>query len=259
MNLSIIIPAYNEEETVEATVRDVLSQVIVPSFELIVVADHCTDRTEEIVRHIAVADPRVRLIVNDGERGFGNTVICGYRAAVGEAVVPLMADHCDNPATINHMWELLRSQGADVVCASRYMKGGSKRGGPFLQDKLSRIVCFTLHVLTRIPTTDCANSYKMYRREFLFSLPYDIRGAGTEYSMALIFKAYFVGGRIVEVPTAWIGGSIPLSDEWKILRRFRKYRYWYVQAVRRWGVILLSGHRSQRKNSGVADMRERGE
>lgn len=263
MNLSILIPAHNEERNIEETLWGVLSHVTVPDYEIIVVADHCTDRTEEIVMRVAADDARVRLLTNPTPRGFGNALICGFRSATGSAVVPIMADDCDDPSTINHMWEILTNQSIDVVCASRYMKGGAKKGGPFIQDKLSRIVCRSLRILTRVPTRDCVNSFKMYRRSCLCSLPYAIAGAGTEYSMALLFLAYFAGHRIIDVPTTWIGTSIPLFQEFKIFQRFKRYWHWYVRVIERTFSLNLS-HRNPpepegdpRVSSSVHDSRAR--
>ncbi|HVW66387.1 MAG TPA: glycosyltransferase family 2 protein [Candidatus Peribacteraceae bacterium] len=242
MTLSIIIPAHNEEEQIEATVRGVLHAVTTPC-EVIVVADHCTDRTEDIVKKIASDDARLRLVRNDQRRGsFSNAIITGLSAAIGEAVVPVMADHCDDPATIERMWQAMQEKNTDVICASRYMKGGRKSGGPVIQNILSRIVSYSLHVLTRIPTWDCANSYKMYRRAFLLSLPYDIPDAGTEYSMALLFRAYRAGGKIGEIPTSWQGQAITAGEEWQIFKRFPGYWYWYKKAIERRALREAASH-----------------
>lgn len=233
MKVSVIIPAHNEERLIEATVRGVLSAVKSPA-EIIVVADHCSDKTEEIVISIMPTDSRLMLVRNDARKGsFGNALLRGFEAATGDAVVPVMADHCDDPNTIDRMAQAMIEKQADVVSASRYMKGGSKKGGPKLQNILSRIVCYTLKIFTRIPTWDAANSYKMYRRDFLRSLDYVIENAGTEYSMALLFRAYRKGAKIIEIPTSWQGRRMKAGDEWKILKRFPGYWYWYERAIKR--------------------------
>jgi glycosyltransferase involved in cell wall biosynthesis len=231
--LSIIIPAHNEEETIGTTVLGVVTHVKTPH-EVIVVADHCSDLTEAIMRALMAKFPQIRLVQNDTRKGsFSNAVITGFKEAKGDAIVPVMADNCDNATTIDRMWTAMQEQQADVVCGSRYMKGGQKKGGPILQNILSRAVCYSLRIFTGIPTWDCANSYKMYRRTFFETLAYDIPDAGTEYSMALLFRAYRAGGKITEVPTSWTGEKMPVSQEWKILKRFPGYMYWYNKAIKR--------------------------
>src|SRR5204862_8071547 len=93
--------------------------------------------------------------------------------------------------------------------------------------------CWTLRLVTRIPTRDCANSYKMYRRAFLQTIDFHIPGSGTEYSMALLFRAYDAGARITEIPTTWTGKRIPFARDWKIFRRMPRYVLWYRKAVGR--------------------------
>lgn len=231
MNVSIVIPAHNEEADIAATIEGVLKNVTI-EYELIVVLDHCTDKTEEIVRGFMAKNPQIRIVENKDRRGsFSNSVITGFNAANGTAIVTLMADNCDDATTINRMWEKIENNVADVVCASRYMKGGAKIGGPRLQDILSRLTCYSLKILTGMPTWDIANAYKMYRTTVLKSLKYDIPNNGTEYSMGILYKAYFKGARITEVPTTWRGQSIPVADEWKILKRFPGYWYWYKRAI----------------------------
>ncbi len=230
MKVSIVIPAHNEEESIAPTIRSVLERVTVP-YELLVVADHCSDRTEPIIQEFAAKHPQIRMLRNSERKGsYSNAVITGYNAATGDCIVTVMADNCDDPATINAMARKIE-EGYDVVCGSRYIKGGRKIGGPWLQDKLSRLVCITLKLLTNVPTWDAANSYKMYRASVLRSLAYDIPNAGTEYSMAVLFKSYAADAKITEVPSTWRGQPMPVSDEWKILKRFRNYWFWYRRAI----------------------------
>lgn len=230
MKVSIVIPAHNEEESIAATILGVLDKVTVP-YELLVIADHCTDGTEPIIQELASKYPQITMLRNTERKGsFSNSVITGYKAATGDAIVTVMADNCDDPATINAMAKKIE-EGYDVVCGSRYIAGGRKIGGPWLQDKLSRLVCITLKLLTNVPTWDAANSYKMYRATTLRSIAYDIPNAGTEYSMAVLFKANAADAKITEVPSTWRGQSMPMGEEWRILKRFWHYWFWYRRAI----------------------------
>jgi len=224
MNLSIIVPAHNEETAIASTLHGLLQQVKTPC-EILVVADHCTDRTEQIVADIARSHPTVRLLRNTERKGsFSNAIITGFRKAQGDAVVPFMADACDDPATIDRIKAKMH-EGYDVVCGSRYMRGGRKIGGPVLQNLFSRLVSYSLKCVTGIPTWDAANAFKMYRRPFLETIDYDIPDIGTEYSMALLFRAYRAGAKITEIPTIWTWREtpLPLSQEWKIFKRLPAY------------------------------------
>lgn len=225
--ISIVIPAHNEEKHIAETLDSISRHVRTPH-EVIVIADHCCDRTEEIVRSFL----NIQLLRNEGDQGFSNTVIAGIRAARGDAVVLVMADGCDDLRDIDHMWDVLQQQHADVVCGSRYMKNGKKIGGPHLQNLLSRTVCSSLHLLARIPTRDAANAFKMYRRSFLEILEYNIENTGTEYSLALLLRTHRAGGKIIDIPTIWTGRSIPLRKELAILKRLPGYLSHYLSTLR---------------------------
>lgn len=234
MTVSVVIPAHNEEQAIAGTINAVLQEAKGP-LEILVIADHCTDRTEEIVLGIAKDVSYLRLLRNERERGFANAVITGFQHARGEFVIAVMADRCDDPRTINSMREALEHGGVDVVCGSRYMKGGRKIGGPMLQDLCSRIVCYSLRLFARVPTWDATNALKMYRLEFLLGIPYDMPGHGTEYSLALLIRACARGGRIIEVPTMWTWREPKpsLAQEIRVLKRFPGYWPWYRRALLR--------------------------
>ena len=101
-------------------------------------------------------------------------------------------------------------QGYDIVCASRYMKGGVKTGGPLLKSFFSRLVCLSMCWLIKCPTHDITNAFKMYRKEILKNI--NIESAGFAVSMQITLKAFFAGYRITELPTTWKGRVVGQSD-----------------------------------------------
>jgi glycosyltransferase involved in cell wall biosynthesis len=229
ISISVVIPAHNEAVRIGQTLCGLLTHVATPQ-EIIVVLDHCTDATEQIVAAVRKAAPNITVLQNTKDKGFANTLTTGFLAAKGEAIIPVMADGCDDPKTVDLLWKTLE-KGADVAVASRYMRGGKKRGGPMLQNILSRCVSYSLHLITGIPTWDAANSYKMYRKDLLLSLLPHAKSLGTEFSMELLFRAYRNSARIVEIPTEWHGRKTRLLHEWKILKRFPKYWPQYHKAL----------------------------
>lgn len=230
IKLSIVVPAHNEAGVIEKTLSG-LEEAVATPHEIIVVQDHCTDATAEIVGRFGVTHPNVRLIGNADNKGFGNAVQSGLRAARGEAVVIVMADLCDDPATIDKMYEKYARENYDLVCASRYMRGGRKMSGPRIQGALSSLVSHSMRLIIGIPTWDVANSFKLYRKSFLDSINYKIKDAGTDYSMRLASRAYFSGAKIAEVPTVWRGEDIGFWQEFKIFKRTRQYAEAYLLAL----------------------------
>jgi glycosyltransferase involved in cell wall biosynthesis len=226
MNITLIIPAHNEEAIIQKTIEGIEERVRCP-YALIVVNDHSTDHTADVVRGLMKRYANLRLVDNDTGKGFADALRKGFSMADTAFAIPVMADLCDDPDTINVM-EGLSVRGYDIICGSRYMKGGSKNGGPFLQSCFSRFVGVSLHHLIRIPTVDISNSFKCYRTELIRRLKTESRAF--EFSMELTLKAYFSRAKITEVPTAWKGRDKGKSKFYitKVAWRYMKLYLWAI-------------------------------
>ena len=112
-----------------------------------------------------------------------------------------MADGSDEPAIVDSMVALAR-EGADVVAASRYMRGGHQIGGPPLKRLMSRTAGLTLHWFAGVPTHDPTNNFKLYARRFLDAVTIEST-AGFELALELTVKATLDGRTVAEVPTTW--------------------------------------------------------
>ena len=144
-----------------------------------------------------------------------------------DVVVPVMGDLCDDLMTIPLMLEKVK-EGFDVVCGSRYIKGGSRIGGSKVKGFFSFFVGLTMSMFTGIPTRDVANAFKMYRKEVIESI--NIESTGFEVSMELALKAYFNGFKVTEVPTVWREREKGKSS-FKIFNLTPNYSRWYLWAV----------------------------
>ncbi|PIQ88138.1 MAG: glycosyl transferase family 2, partial [Candidatus Omnitrophica bacterium CG11_big_fil_rev_8_21_14_0_20_43_6] len=199
MKLSIVVPAHNEEENI-VNVIDKIEKGLNLDYELIIVNDHSTDRTEELVQGLFGKYPNLRLVENLNPGGFANAIKAGFSSMHTEVVVPVMGDLCDDLQTINLMYNKIE-EGYDVICGSRYMGSGQRLGGSRLKSFLSCSAGKSLHYLSGLPTHDIANAFKMYRMEVIKAV--DIKSEGFEISMEITLKAYYKGFKITEVPTVW--------------------------------------------------------
>ena len=227
MKLSIVIPAHNEEENIGRVVEQVENRFAFP-FELIMVNDHSADRTKEIVCGLAGKFNNIILVENESEPGFANAVKTGLSSAKTEVVVLVMGDLCDDLKTIPLMLEKVRA-GFDVVCGSRYIKGGRRIGGSKVKGFFSFFVGRTMSIFTGIPTRDVANAFKMYRKEVVDSI--NIESTGFEISMEMALKAYFKGFKVTEVPTVWKEREKGKST-FKMLNLTPNYSRWYLWAMK---------------------------
>ena len=115
--------------------------------------------------------------------------------------------------------------GADVVAASRYMRGGRQVGGPLLKRLMSRTAGLTLHWFAGVPTHDPTNNFKLYSRRFLESTTIEST-AGFELALELTVKATLAGRRVAEVPTTWRDRTAGQSN-FKLRKWLPHYLHWY--------------------------------
>ncbi|MEA2676879.1 MAG: dolichol-phosphate mannosyltransferase [Chloroflexota bacterium] len=226
--LTIVVPVYNEPDNIGPALRRLAAAVHVPA-ETLIVYDFDGDTTVPVVRSMQAELPGVRLLRNDLGRGVLNAMKAGIAAANGEYVLITMADGSDEVELVDGMVGLARA-GADVVAASRYMKGGRQEGGPLLKRTLSRLAGLSLHWVGRLPIHDATNNFKLYRREFLNSVTVESKG-GFELAIELSVKADLDGRRLAELPTTWRDRTAGQS-RFKLRAWLPLYLRWYLHLFR---------------------------
>lgn len=226
MKLSIIVPAHNEEDNIVEVINKIESSVSAPH-ELVIVDDHSVDKTACLVKELMGKFKGIKLIENRRDRGFANAVRTGFDNASFDAVIPVMADLCDDLDTIDKLFDKI-NQGFDVACGSRYSKGGLRLGGSRLKAFLSSFGGRSIRLLLGIPTHDIANAFKMYRKNVIDSI--SIESKSFEISMELPLKAYFKGFHITEVPTVWKERTKGKSS-FKVFKLLPGYIKLYIWAI----------------------------
>jgi dolichol-phosphate mannosyltransferase len=227
--VSIVVPVYNEGPAVEPVLRALAAAVTTPH-EILVVYDDDADTTVPTIAALGDELGTIRGHRNDIGRGVLNAMKSGIAAANSRYVVISMADGSDEPARIDEMVRLAE-QGADIVAASRYMRGGRQVGGPRLKGLLSRAAGLSLYHLAGVRTHDATNNFKLYARRFLDEVPVESR-AGFELALELTVKATILGHRVAEVPTTWRDRSSGTS-QFRLRRWLPHYLRWYIVAMRR--------------------------
>ena len=226
--LSVVMPVFKEGDAVEPVLR-ALTAAIAEPHEILVVYDFDEDPTVPVIERLAAELPTVRGLRNDLGRGVLNAMKAGLAASSGAYVLISMADGSDEPHVVDSMVELARD-GADVVSASRYMRGGRQIGGPPLKRLMSRTAGLTLHWFAGVPTHDPTNNFKLYSRRFLDTVTIEST-AGFELALELTVKATIAGRRVAEVPTTWRDRTAGQSN-FKLRKWLPHYLHWYWTAFR---------------------------
>ena len=227
--LHVVIPAHREHESI-AGVLQALGAVRTP-IRVTVVCDRADDPTFKVVRAVA---PSLPYEVNGVKNAFGvgalNAIKTGLHLSEDkEYSVVVMADGCDEISLLDAMVERA-TDGFDVVCASRYMKGGRQVGGHPVKRVLARTASLTLHHFVGINTHDVTNSYKVYSPRVLREIEVESIG-GFEVGMELTVKAFQRGLRICELPTTWVDRTAGTS-RFRIARWVPHYARWYWLGLR---------------------------
>lgn len=162
---SIVIPAYNEEESLPSTVRGIYARMEcdgVPH-EIVVVDDGSKDRTWTILQNLKTEIPTLAPVQNLGPHGFGHSVVCGLNHMRGDACTIMMADASDSPAHAVQYWRLL-NEGWDCVFGSRFVEGSQVDDYPWVKLLVNRLANFLVRVGFNIRLNDTTNAFKAYRR-----------------------------------------------------------------------------------------------
>jgi dolichol-phosphate mannosyltransferase len=228
VRLSIVVPVFKEGEAVEPVLRAMTAAVSAPH-EIFVVYDFDEDPTVPVIARLAAELPTVHGLRNDLGRGVLNAMKAGIAASSGEFILISMSDGSDEPRDVEPMLALARD-GADVVSASRYMRGGHQIGGPLVKRLMSRAAGLTLHWFAGVPTHDPTSNFKLYSRRFLDSVTIEST-AGFELALELTVKATLAGRRVAEVPTTWRDRTAGQSN-FKLRKWLPHYLHWYWTAMR---------------------------
>jgi len=202
MDLSIIIPMFNEAENAEHTLARVEESLasFQGTYEIIAVNDGSADNTLEVLQEIANQNKRIKVVSYPRNIGRGMALRRGFIEARGEIVVSIDADLSYDPGYITDFIETLRNEpDVDFVLASPYMPGGGVRDVPFLRLWISKLgnKILRLAMPNRIYTS--TGIFRAYRRKVLDSL--ELESDGKEIHLEILSKAMALGFRVKEIPT----------------------------------------------------------
>ena len=162
--LTVVIPVYNEEETVERLVERV--KAVPVDKEIILVDDYSTDGTGAKLRPMADGD-RVRVLTHPKNRGKGAALRTGFQAARGDLVIVQDADLEYDPKEYPKLIRPILDGRADVVYGSRFAGGESHRVLYFWHYTMNRFLTLLSNCFSNLVLTDMETCYKVFRREIL--------------------------------------------------------------------------------------------
>jgi dolichol-phosphate mannosyltransferase len=225
--LDIVIPVYNEGANILSTLG-ALAREVRTTARVLICYDFEEDNTLPAVRNNLEAYAGLDVsFVRNPSRGAHAAVIAGFAASTTPTVVVYPADDDFNAAIIDDMVALV-SDGCDVVCASRFLPGGTMQGCPWLKAVLVRTAAFTLHHFAALPTRDPTSGFRMFSRRVIEQIKIE-SDQGFCYSIELLVKAHRLGWHIGEVPASWFERRHGAS-RFRVLKWLPAYLRWFRYA-----------------------------
>jgi dolichol-phosphate mannosyltransferase len=203
--LSVVIPAYNEEENIQPTVLEIITTLSKNSIphEIIVVNDNSKDKTPEVVKNLQKKYKSIKLVNRTPPGGFGRAIRTGLENFSGEFVVIVMADLSDDPLDIVNYYRKLK-EGYDCVYGSRFIKGSKVVDYPKLKLYINRIVNKAIQVLFWTEFNDLTNAFKAYRAEVIHSIQ-PLKASHFNITIELSLSALIRNYKIASIPINWYG------------------------------------------------------
>ena len=200
MKLSVVIPVFDEEKTIEQIVGRV--QAVPLDKELIIVDDCSTDQTPQILARLEEAD-NVRVVRHDRNRGKGAALRSGFAEAAGDVVIIQDADLEYDPQEYSKLLEPILDGRADVVYGSRFSGGQPHRVLYFWHSVGNRFLTLLSNMLTNLNLSDMEVCYKVFRRGIIQAI--EIEESRFGFEPEITAKLAKTGCRIYEVGITYSG------------------------------------------------------
>jgi dolichol-phosphate mannosyltransferase len=199
VDLSVIIPTFNERGNVQAVVKQLDRALSGIRWEAIFVDDNSPDGTAAAIKEIAVRDPRIRCLRRVSRRGLAGACIEGILFSASPFVAVMDADLQHDQTLLVRMFDTLRAGSADLVIGSRYAAGGGAGGLGKGRDAISRFATILAQRISRVSLTDPMSGFFMMRRDCFEPIADNLATQGFKILLDIVVTAR---GRlrIVELP-----------------------------------------------------------
>ena len=225
MNLSVIIPVYNEAKNIEEILNRVQTQQL--ANEIIIVDDNSQDGTRDILKRLDRKE-NIRVILQEKNQGKGAAVVAGMKAAKGDVLLIQDADLEYDPRDYPALLQPIKEGLADVVYGSRFL-GAAHRVAMFWHQVANKLLTFLTNILYDSILTDMETGYKVFRREVIENMI--IRSKRFNFEPEFTAKILKRKYRIFEVPITFNprdysdGKKIKLKDAFEAVWALLRYRF----------------------------------
>ncbi len=209
MKLAVVIPTYNEKETIQILIEKLFSEIkpIVDELHVVIIDDSSPDGTANIVTDLSDKFQKISLIQRPTKLGLGAAYKDGFNHVLekidSDLIVQMDADHSHNPSEIVTM--LQEIEGYDFVVASRHMPNSSIVGWGVGRQMTHSFAGIIARISARIDIKDSTSGFRMFKRETLQSIEFDkIESDGFAFQIEMLYQLKQKGFRGLEMPTIFV-------------------------------------------------------
>lgn len=225
--LSVIIPVYNEVQTISQIVNQIRAVEMSMEKEIIIVDDYSTDGTRDVLAAEEAVNSDVRVFLHQKNQGKGASVRTGLQHISGDVVIIQDADLEYDPRDYTSLLRPIREGRSKVVYGSRFL-GGEHKAMYFWHAVGNRLLTLTTNILFDTTLTDMETCYKVFTADIAHEL--DLQSNRWGFDPEITAKILKQGNRIYEVPIAyngrefWEGKKISWRDGFTVLVTLVRYR-----------------------------------
>ena len=170
MSLSIIIPAYNEEDQIKNTLKKLVNfKKKINNLDIIIIDDQSTDKTYNTVKKFSKRKKFIKIYLNK-KKGLGSAIETGIRKSKSKYLSIFMADMSDSLQDLNKYYKLIQKNNVDAVFGTRFSKKSKVYGYPMFKLFLNRIFNNFVKIIFFSKYNDFTNAFKIYNRKSLLTL-----------------------------------------------------------------------------------------
>ena len=209
MKLAIVIPTYNEAETIPSLISELFEKIkqLVEKLDILIIDDSSPDGTADIVRELGTKYEKITVIQRPKKMGLGAAYKEGFRHVLekldSELVLQMDADHSHQPSEIPNMLEKIKN--FDFLVASRHVEGSDVIGWGIGRKATHSIAGAIARICAKIEIKDSTSGFRMFKKKTLEKVNFNkIRSDGFAFQIEVLHQLKQLGMKGLEVPTVFV-------------------------------------------------------